>query len=132
MKFFFLSLFLLRIECESNSMGEVQNFEQFFTLNEEANKSISNTRIVIYFILFIPSHNVSWDLLIKAKFWQHTTLYESPKIEMLIKCFKIKSFPLVKHWIRSIIQNTLFQGRVNLKRKLPNRSMWHTHTDLRI
>ena len=83
---FFLPFFLSRIESESNSMGEVQNFDQFVTFNEEANKSTSKDGIVIYLILFLPSHNV-WYLFKKAKFWQQTTLYESPNIEMVIKCF---------------------------------------------
>ena len=82
---FFLSFFLSRIESESNSMGEVQNFDQFVTFNEEANKSTSNCGIVIYLILFLPSYN-AWYLFKKAK------LYESPKIEMVIKCFQTKCF----------------------------------------
>ena len=64
---FFLSFILSRIESESNSMGEVQKFDQFVTFNEAANKSTSNCGIAIYLILFLPSHNV-WDLFKKAKF----------------------------------------------------------------
>ena len=64
---FFLLFFLSRIESESYYMGEVQNFDQFVTFNEEANKSTSNCGIVIYLILFLPSHNV-WYLFKKAKF----------------------------------------------------------------
>ena len=56
------------MESESNSMGEFQNFDQFVTFNEEANISTSNGGIVIYLILFLPSHNVSWYLLKKSKF----------------------------------------------------------------
>ena len=44
---FFLSFFLSRIESESNSLGEVKNFDQFVTFNEEANKFTSNCGIVI-------------------------------------------------------------------------------------
>ena len=64
---FFLSFLLSRKESESNSMGEVQNFDPFVTFNKEANKSTSNCGIVIYLILFLPSHNV-WYLFKKAKF----------------------------------------------------------------
>ena len=64
---FFLSFFWSRIEFESNSMGEIQNFDQFVTFNEEANKYTSNCGIVIYLILFLPSYNV-WYLFKKAKF----------------------------------------------------------------
>ena len=89
-------------------MGEVQDFDQFVTFTEEANKSTSNCGIVIYLILFLPSHNV-WYLFKKAKFWQQTTLYESPKIKLnALFAGLLNGTNWSKIWIRSIVLPSYF------------------------
>ena len=65
---FFLFILFVKNRICKHSIGEVQNFYQFATFNEEANTSTSYSGIVIYLILLKPSHNYNVSRYLLKKF----------------------------------------------------------------